>query len=143
MFNFFKRKNKENTSITQKVIRVLDYDSLRKWQHCYFSSWDSEYTYNPVIIGKIFENLRNASVIRLYITRDFIEYSAETEKHGFVCGSCQRGQYMFFEFGLSRSGHRFDIYGEDRTDPVIKEFYEWWSNLVRPYEKQYDNDFNL
>ena len=119
MFNFFKRKNKENASITQKVIRVLDYDSLRKWQHCYFSSWDSEYTCNPVIIGKIFENLRNASVIRLYITRDFIEYSAETEKHGFVCGSCQRGKYMFFEFGLIRSVHRFDIYGVDRTDLVI------------------------
>ena len=130
-------------SKTQQVIRVLDYESLEKWKHCYFSFWSSEYTDNPVIIGKIYEHLCTASVIRLYITRDFIEYSAETKKHGFVCGGCHRGQYMFFEFGLSRSGHRFDIYGEDRTDPIIKEFYEWWGNLVRPYEKQYDNDYNL
>lgn len=153
MLNIFKKlfgnkeKDKSNIKtskpISQQVIRVLDYDSLEKYEHCHFSAWNSESTNNPVVIGKIYEHLRTASVIRLYITRGFIEYSAETKKHGFVCGACHRGQYMFFNFGLSRSGHRFDIYGEDRTDPVIKEFYEWWSNLVRPYEIEYDNDYNL
>ena len=134
---------KKSNSIFQRVIRVLDYDSLKKWKYCHFTFWHSEYTSDPVVIGKIYEHLRTASVIRLYITRDFIEYSAETKKHGFVCGGCHRGQYMFFEFGLCRSGHRFDIYGEDRTDPVIKEFYEWWINLVRPYEQEFNNDYNL
>lgn len=139
-----KEPNIKTSKLTvQRVIRVLDYDSLKKFEHCHFTSWHSEYTNNPVIIGKIFEHLRTASVIRLYITRDFIEYSAETKKHGFVCGSCHRGQYMFFCFGLSRSGHRWDFYGEDRTDPVIKEFYEWWGNLVRPYEQEFNNDYNL
>lgn len=153
MLNIFKKlfdnKEKDDSNIKtskptfQQVIRVLDFDSLERWRHCHFSFWNSEYTDNPVVIGKIYEHLRTASVIRLYITRECIEYSAETSKHGFVCGGCHRGQYMFFTFGLSRSGHRFDIYGEDRTDPIIKEFYEWWSNLVRPYEQEFNNDYNL
>lgn len=142
-----KEKNESNIKtskpIFQRVIRVLDYESLKKFEHCNFSFWNSEYTNDPVIIGKIFEHLRTASVIRIYITKNCIEYSAETKKHGFVCGSCHRGEYMFFDFGLSRSGHRFDIYGEDRTDPVIKAFYEWWGNLVKPYEQEFDNDYNL
>lgn len=41
------------------------------------------------------------------------------------------------------SGHRFDIYGEDRDNPTIKAFYEWWEKLVKPYEKEFDKDFNL
>ena len=153
MLNIFKKlfgnkeKDKSNIKtskpIFQQVIRVLDYESLKKFEHCYFSFWDSESTNDPVVIGKIYEHLRTASVIRLYITKNYIEYSAETKKHGFVSGGCHRFQYMFFNFGLSRSGHRFDIYGEDRTDPVIKEFYEWWKNLVKPYELEYDNDYNL
>lgn len=153
MLNIFKKlfdnKEKDDSNIKtskptfQQVIRVLDFDSLERWRHCHFSFWNSEYTDNPVVIGKIYEHLRTASVIRLYITKECIEYSAETSKHGFVCGSCHRGQYMFFSFGLSRSGHRFDIYGEDRTNPIIKEFYEWWSNLVRPYEQEFNNDYNL
>lgn len=153
MLNIFKKlfgnKEKDKSNVKtlspafQQVIRVLDFDSLERFEHCHFSFWNSEYTDNPVVIGKIYEHLRTASVIRLYITKECIEYSAETSKHGFVCGSCHRGQYMFFSFGLSRSGHRFDIYGEDRTDPIIKEFYEWWSNLVRPYEQEFNNDYNL
>ena len=153
MLNIFKKlfgnKEKDDSNIktskpiSQQVIRVLDYESLKRFEHCRFSFWDSESTNDPVVIGKIYEHLRTASVIRLYITRCCIEYSAETKKHGFVCGSCHRCQYMFFSFGLSRSGHRFDIYGEDRTDPVIKEFYEWWGNLVRPYEQEFNNDYNL
>lgn len=153
MLNIFKKlfgnKEKNESSVKtskplfQRVIRVLDYESLKRFEHCYFSFWNSEFTNNPVVIGKIYEHLRTASVIRLYITKHHIEYSAETKKHGFVCGSCNRCGYMFFEFGLSRSGHRFDIYNEDRKDPVIKEFYEWWKNLVKPYEEQFDNDYNL
>ena len=153
MLNIFKKlfgnKEKDDSNIKtskstfQQVIRVLDYDSLEKRNHCYFGFWDSESTDDPVVIGKIYEHLRTASIIRIYITKNYIEYSAETKKHGFVCGGCHRGQYMFFTFGLSRSGHRFDIYGEDRTDPVIKEFYEWWGNLVRPYEQEFNNDYNL
>ena len=125
------------------VIRVLDFDSLLRWKYCNFAFWKSETIQDPKLIGKIFEYLRTASVIRLYITKGFIEYSADTEKHGLVCGSCHRGRYMFFEFGLSRSGHRFDIYGEDRRDPTIKAFYEWWENLVKPYEEEFNNDHNL
>ena len=146
----FLNKFKRNVNVTkipkpifQRVIRVLDYESLKKFEHCHFSFWNSESTNNPIVIGKIYGHLRTASVIRLYITRYHIEYSAETKKHGFVCGSCSRHEYMFFEFGLSRSGHRFDIYNEDRTDPVIKEFYKWWKKLVKPYEEQFDNDYNL
>lgn len=125
------------------VIRVLDFDSLLRWKYCNFAFWKSETIKDPKLIGKIFEYLRTASVIRLYITKNCIEYSADTEKHGLVCGSCYRGRYMFFEFGLSRSGHRFDIYGENREDPTIKAFYEWWGNLVKPYEEEFDNDYNL
>ena len=130
-------------SMSQKVIRVLDFDSLQESRHCNFSFWKPEIIQDPKLIGKIFEYLRTASVIRLYITKSCIEYSAETSKHGFVCGSCHRNGYMFFEFGLSRSGHRFDIYEEDRKDPTIKAFYEWWENLVKPYEEEFDKDFNL
>lgn len=149
-WNIFKKKdNKEaevktSRPLLQRVIRVLDYNSLQTWDHCHgFSFWHSEYTKDPIVIGKIFEYLRTASVIRLYITREYIEYSAMTKKHGFVCGGCHRWNYDFFEFGLSHSGHRWDIYGEDRTDPTIKAFYEWWKNLVKPYEEQFDNDYNL
>lgn len=146
MFSFFKKK-KNTTNISkpffQRVIRVLDYDSLKIFDHCHFSFWESEIIQDPKLIGKIFEYLKTASVIRLYISKNHIEYSAETSKHEFVCGSCERGGYMFFRFGLSRSGHRFDIYEEDRTDPIIKEFYEWWGNLVKPYEQEFDNDMNL
>ena len=151
MWNLFKRKDKTNESeiktskpLLQRVVRVLDFDSLRNWEHCRgFSFWHSEYTKDPVVIGKILEHLRTASLIRLYVSKDYIEYSAETKKHGFVCCGCHRWNYDFFEFGLSRSGHRWDFYGEDRTDPTIKAFYEWWGNLVKPYEEEFDKDFNL
>ena len=149
-WNIFKKKDNKEAEIKtsrpllQRVIRVLDYDSLQNWDHCHgFSFWHSEYTKDPIVIGKIFDYLRTASVIRLYVTRDYIEYSAMTKKHGFVCGGCHRWNYDFFEFGLSRSGHRWDIYGEDRTDSTIKAFYEWWKTLVKPYEEQFDNDYNL
>ena len=129
----------------QHVSRVLDSDSLDRYKHCHgFSMWHSEYTDDPKVIGKIFEHLRTAYSIKLYITNAYIEYSAMTKKHGFVCGGCHRmGPYSFFEFGLSRSGHRWDIYGEDREDPTIKAFYEWWGNLVKPYEEEFNNDYNL
>ena len=142
-----KKKKKKKVETIYKcsptVIRVLDFDSLLRWKYCHFSFWKSETIQDPKLIAKIFEYLRTASVIRLYITKSCIEYSADTEKHGLVCGSCHRGGYMFFEFGLSRSGHRFDIYGEDRRDPIIKAFYGWWGNLVKPYEEEFDNDYNL
>ena len=129
----------------QHVSRVLDSDSLDRYRYCHgFSMWHSEYTKDPKVIGKIFEHLRTAYSIKLYITNAYIEYSAITKKHGFVCGGCHRmGPYSFFEFGLSRSGHRWDIYGEDREDPTIKAFYEWWGNLVKPYEEEFNNDYNL
>lgn len=151
LFKFFNKHLKQE--LTEKstksyrkptVVRVLDFDSLLKWKYGHhFSFWKTETIQDPKLIAKIFEYLRTASVIRLYITKNYIEYSADTEKHGLVCGSCHRGMYMFFEFGLSRSGHRFDIYGEDRQDPTIKAFYEWWGNLVKPYEEEFDNDHNL
>ncbi len=128
----------------QKVTRVLDYRSLEIWDHCYgFSHWNSEYTKNPAVIEKIFNHLRTAYSIKLYITDTHIEYSAYTIKHGFVCGSCRRNYYNFFEFGLTRSGHRWDIYGENRSDSTIKAFYEWWGNLVKHYEEEFNNDYNL
>ena len=129
----------------QRVSRVLDSDSLDRYKYCHgFSMWHSEYTDDPKVIGKIFEHLRTAYSIKLYITNAYIEYSAITKKHGFVCGGCHRmGPYSFFEFGLSRTGHRWDIYDPDRDDPTIKAFYEWWGNLVKPYEEEFDNDYNL
>lgn len=132
----------KKSSIFQRVKRVYCFGDLNLC-HAGFSFWHSEYTSDPKVISKIFEYLRTASEIRLYVTRDFIEYSAMTSKHGQVNGGCHRGQYMFFEFGIRRSGHRFDIYGEDRTDPEIAAFYEWWKNLVHPYEIEFDNDYNL
>lgn len=150
LFKFFNKHPKHELTekpttspCKQTVVRVLDFDSLLRWKYCLFSFWNSETIQDPKLIGKIFELLRTASVIRLYITKSCIEYSADTKKHGLVCGSCHRGRYLFFEFGLSRSGHRFDIYGEDRRDPTIKAFYEWWGNLVKPYEDEFDNDYNL
>ena len=139
--------NKHNISKKwyQNVTRVLDYRSLEIWDHCHGFHWNSEYTKNPAVIEKIFNHLRTAYSIKLYITNTHIEYSAYTIKHGFVCGSCRRGYYgySFFEFGLTRSGHRWDIYGEDKDNPTIKTFYEWWENLVKPYEEEFDNDYNL
>ena len=126
----------------QIVIRVFDADSL-KLTNTGFKSWDVEYTDNPDVIGKIFENLRSASVIRLYIDKRFIQYTAETKKRGQISGSCHRLGYDFFEFGIRNSGHRFDIYGEDRKNPTVKAFYDWWEGLVKPYEKEFDKDFNL
>lgn len=150
LLKFFNKQHKQElveksttTHCNPTVVRVLDFDSLLNWKYCHFSFWNSETIQDPKLIGKIFELLRTASVIRLYITKSCIEYSADTKKHGLVCGSCHRGRYMFFEFGLSRSGHRFDIYGEDRRDPTIKAFYEWWGNLVKPYEEEFNNDYNL
>lgn len=150
LFKFFNKqpeqKLTEQSTVSHckpTVIRVLNFDSLLRWKYCNFEFWNSETIQDPKLIGKIFEYLKTASIIRLYITKDWIEYSADTEKHGLVCGSCSRCRYMFFEFGLSRSGHRFDIYGENRQDPTIKAFYEWWGNLVKPYEEEFDNDHNL
>ena len=148
MFRLF-RKNKVKYDINkipipfvQKVVRVLDHSSLNLYD-VGFSFWNSEYTKDPVVIGKILEHLKTASEIRLYVTKNYIEYSAIIKKHGQVNGGCHRWNYDFFQFGLRRSGHRFDFYGEDRTNPIIKEFYEWWENLVKPYEEAFDNDYNL
>ena len=151
LFKFFNKHTKqeltENSTKSYHmptVVRVLDFDSLFDWKYGHhFSFWKTETAQDPKLIAKIFEYLRTASVIRLYITKNYIEYSADTQKHGLVCGSCHRDRYMFFEFGLSRSSHRFDIYDEDRQDPTIKAFYEWWGNLVKPYEEEFDNDHNL
>lgn len=132
----------KNVRDGQIIVRVYDAESLAMTE-AGFVSWDVEYTDNPEVIGKIFEYLRTALVIRLYITKSCIQYVAETVERGQVSGSCHRGYYGFFEFGLRKSGHRFDIYGEDRNNPTIKVFYDWWGNLVRPYEEEFDKDFNL
>ena len=102
----------DNVRNGQIVIRVFDTESL-KMSKAGFSSWDSEYTDNPDVIEKIFEHLKSASVIRLYIDNKYIQYTAETKKRGQISGSCHRLGYDFFEFGIRTSGHRFDIYGED------------------------------
>lgn len=141
-----KRKEVDTTKPKklQRVIRVWNSDDL---EFSYFgggSFWHSEYTKDPEVIGKIFEHLRTAKLIRLYITRDYITYTAETRERGQVSGGCHRTpDYGFFEFGIRKSGHRFDIYGEDRKDPTIKAFFDWWGNLVKEYEAEFDKDFNL
>ena len=132
----------DNVRNGQIVIRVFDTESL-KMTKTGFSSWDSEYTDNPDVIEKIFEHLKSASVIRLYIDNKYIQYTAETKKRGQISGSCHRLGYDFFEFGICNSGHRFDIYGEDRKNPTIKAFYNWWGGLVKPYEEEFEKDFNL
>lgn len=138
----FPRFYHENVKDSQIVIRVFDTESL-KVAKTSFSSWDVQYTDNSDVIGKIFENLKSASVIRLYIDNKYIQYTAETKKRGQISGSCHRLGYDFFEFGIRTSGHRFDIYGEDRKNPTIKAFYDWWEGLVKPYEEEFDKDFNL
>lgn len=132
----------DNVRNGQIVIRVFDTESL-KMTKTGFSSWDSEYTDNPDVIEKIFEHLKSASVIRLYIDNKYIQYTAETKKRGQISGSCHRLGYDFFEFGIRTSGHRFDIYGEDRKNSTIKAFYDWWEELVKPYEEEFEKDFNL
>ena len=127
----------------QKVVRVWNTQDL---EYSYFgggSLWHSEYTKDPEVIGKIFDHLRTAKLIRLYVTRGYITYTAETRERGQVSGGCHRIGYNFFEFGIRKSGHRFDIYGEDRKDPTIKAFFDWWGNLVKEYEAEFDKDFNL
>lgn len=126
----------------QRVVRVYSNDDL-DYTSAGFSHWHSEHVNSPEIIGKIHDHLRNAIEIRLYITNACIEYTAITRTRGQVSGGCRRGRYMFFEFGIRKSGHRFDIYGEDRKDPTIKAFFYWWGNLVKPYEEAFDKDFNL
>jgi len=109
-----------------------------------FGHWDTEYVGSPEIIGRIHDHLRNALEIRLYVTKAYIEYTAMTRTRGQVSGGCHRmGPYDFFEFGIRKSGHRFDIYGEDREDPTVKAFFDWWGNLVKKYEAEFDKDFNL
>lgn len=132
----------ENVKDGQIVIRVFDTESL-EMSKAGFISWDSEYTDNPDVIEKIFEHLKSASVIRLYIDKFYIQYTAETKKRGQISGSCHRLGYDFFEFGIRNSGHRFNIYGEDRENPTIKAFYDWWEGLVKPYEEEFEKDFNL
>lgn len=127
----------------QRVIRVYSNDDL-DYTSVGFTHWNSEYTKDPEVIDKIHEHLRNALEIRLYITNAYIQYTAITRTRGQVSGGCHRmGPYDFFEFGIRKSGHRFDIYGEDRKDPTIKAFYDWWGNLVKEYEAEFDKDFNL
>lgn len=125
------------------VSRHLSFNDMRRGIYLSYGHWDSELIKDPALIGRIYEHLRTATVIRLYITKACIEWSAKTKKHGWVCGSCKRDSYMFFEFGIVNSGHRFDIYGEDRSNPTIKSFYNWWRDLVRPYEQEFDSDYNL
>lgn len=127
----------------QKVVRVWNFNDL---DHTTvgFSRWHSEQVNSPEVIGKIHDHLRNATEIRLYVTKAYIEYTAITRTRGQVSGGCHRmGPYDFFEFGIRKSGHRFDIYGEDRKDPTIKAFFDWWGNLVKEYEAEFDKDFNL
>lgn len=152
MWNLFKRKETKSEeskhSIVEKItgpriIRVTDPHDLKR-ANGGFAFWNSEYVADPKIIEKIYNHLKTSSVIRLYVTRYYISYVAETKTKGQVSGSCHRGiDYGFFEFGLINSGHRFDIYGEDRKDPIIKEFYDWWESIVKPFEKEFDNDYNL
>jgi len=127
----------------QKVVRVWNFNDLNHTT-VGFSRWCSEQVNSPEVIGKIHDHLRNAMEIRLYVTKAYIEYTAITRTRGQVSGVCHRmGPYSFFEFGIRKSGHRFDIYGEDRKDPTIKAFFDWWGNLVKEYEVEFDKDFNL
>lgn len=129
----------------QDIKRVLDFHSLDvdRNKHSHFSFWQPELTSDPNIIGRIHETLKNATELRLYITQETIEYSAQTEKHGWVYGSCKRQDYTFFEFGLSRTGRRFDIYGEDRKNKKVRDFFVWWMGIVKPYEDEFEEDFNI
>lgn len=144
MFNFFKRKNKVKNKLNPFpiVTRVWCFDDLN--HDCMGSGfWDGEFTNNPEVIEKIYHHLKTAYSIRFYITNECIEYTAETQTRGQVSGACHRRGYWFFDFGVRKSGHRWTIYNEDRTNPIIKEFYDWWGNLVKPYEEEFDKDYNL
>lgn len=138
MFDCLKRK----INLFPHVTRVWSYDDLNHTT-VGFSFWDGEYTSDPNIIEKIYHHLKTAYSIRLYITNEYIEYTAETKTRGQVSGACRRNNYWFFEFGIRKSGHRWTIYNEDRTNSIVKEFYEWRGNLVKPYEETFDKDFNL
>lgn len=140
-----KRKEVDTTKPKelQRVVRVWNFNDLNHTT-AGFSRWHCEQVNSPEVIGKIHDHLRNATEIRLYVTKAYIEYTAITRTRGQVSGGCHRmGPYDFFEFGIRKSGHRFDIYGEDRKDPTIKAFFDWWGNLVKEYEAEFDKDFNL
>ena len=61
----FLNKFKRNVNVTkitkpifQRVIRVLDYESLKKFEHCHFSFWNSDIRY------KINKNFPKSDIIR-------------------------------------------------------------------------------
>lgn len=126
----------------QKITRVNSIKDLHKAPN-YISFWNTSQHSDAATIKKIYEHLKTARSIRIYISHRAIEYTADTLKFGIVTGSCHKWTYDFFEFGVYHTGHRYDIYGEDRGNSDVDAFYDWWKSVVYKYEKEFEKDVNL
>ena len=131
----FKRFFKKST----KVKRVFSYSDL-----VFKSSSNSWTTVNnidnkPELIDKVLYHLKTATDYRAYISSPYVECSCYTKKFGYVKCSF-RHNFTFFEFGIYKSGTRYDIPYAIKDNEEFKNFLQ---NKFGDLIKEYEEDKNL
>lgn len=102
------------------VTRVYSEDELNV--RSYFGSWETtDISNNELLVYKVLEHLKNSYNFKVYICRYCIVFSCDNDKYGKL--KCKfPHSYLGFEFGILKSGERYDINNSLSEYPQLVEF---------------------
>lgn len=102
------------------VTRVYSEDELNAWGS--FGFWETtDISGNEILIYKVLEHLKNSYNFKVYICRHLIIFSCDNDKYGKLKCNFSHS-YSSFEFGILKSGERYDINNSLYEYPQLVEF---------------------
>lgn len=102
------------------VTRVYSEDELNTRGS--FGFWETtDISNNELLVYKVLEHLKNSYNFKVYICRHLIIFSCDNDKYGKL--KCKfPHSYLSFEFGILKSGERYDINKSLSEYPQLEEF---------------------
>lgn len=102
------------------VTRVYSEDDLKAWGS--FGFWETtDISSNELLVYKVLEYLKNSYNFKVYICRHLIIFSCDNDKYGKLKCNFSHS-YSSFEFGILKSGERYDINNSLFEYPQLVEF---------------------
>lgn len=111
----------------KNVKRVNDYNELYTFPHKALFVWDVVEMETEKEINSIYEKMKSASDIKIFVHERVVEGTCFIENLGNIKFNLYRdncGVYTQFSFGVYKTQYRYDIYGTDKLISVPK-FYEF------------------
>ena len=102
------------------VTRVYSEDDLNTRSS--FAFWKTtDISNDELLVYKVLEHLKNSYNFKVYICSHLIIFSCDNDKYGKL--KCKfPHSYLSFEFGILKSGERYDINKSLSEYPQLKEF---------------------